>query len=560
MILRKLVAIAALLGMVAACSQQRFQRVQHVKAGQHRARSLRGAFHDLPQRAERTDIRILDDNMTAWTERWRLMDRAADRIDVVYFIVYRDIFGMAFMGRLVEKAREGKRVRILLDTHGTPDFTTGWMQRDYLEAIARAPNVELRLYNPWGAGIVNTLTTFDLQALIASNHDKILVVDNREGIIGGRNISHEYFATRRDDKRAMVDLDILLEGPQAARDMRAAFEREYGIAGLEHVRPDRIDVVDPTDELLFASRLMDLWLRSEPFSDDEIDRLNGSREARDAAQVHLENAFITSWGYRPAAGKLDKLRALASELVTHPSMRGALHSERPPVFNAPALILDTASTEGDAINQINESLVHLMRNTRNEIVIQNPYVIINERMLDVFKEVSEHGVKMTVLTNSPTSSDSTIAQALFNHRWPILLGDVPTLRIFAMEEPLLFHTKSFTFDERVTLLGSYNLDPLSYRINSEIVAVVWSEPFAKAISELAWRHVRRGRPHVIEYTIQRDAEGKPVTYAKGHPREGQPQILVGPEAHCTPERLSTLGVAMQALEGVAWHPLFRDVL
>ena len=553
-------AVVALVGMLAACSQQQFQRMQPVDGQKSKVPGLRGAFRDLPLEASPADVRILDENMTAWTERWRLMDRAQERVDVVYFIIYRDVFGMAFMGRLLELARAGKKVRILLDTHGTPDFSAGWIQRDYLQAMARVPTLEVSLYNPWGAGLMNLMQTFDLQSLIASNHDKILVVDGREGILGGRNISREYFGDPRDSEHDMADLDVLLVGREVARDMHRAFEREFNGRGLERVRPDVIDVVDPTDQLLLAARMMDLWLRADPLDDQEIERLNVDRRARDRAQVQLENDVIASWGHRPERATLEKLRTMAADLVAFPRLRGAMHAERPPVFTAPALILDTVSTEGPAINQINESLFHLIRNSHQEVVIQSPHMILTERLLDVFQNASERGVKLTLLTNSPFSSDSTVAQAMFISRWQRLLGELRSMRIFAMEDPLLFHSKALVFDGKATMVGSYNMDPFSYRINSEIVAVVWSEHFAKAISQLAYTHIQQGRPHVIEYLIQRRADGSAVRFPKGHPREGVPKARQGPEHHCDPQRLQALGVVTEQIDALRWHPLFRDLM
>jgi phosphatidylserine/phosphatidylglycerophosphate/cardiolipin synthase-like enzyme len=160
---------------------------------------------------------------------------------------------------------------------------------------------------------------------------------------------------------------------------------------------------------------------------------------------------------------------------------------------------------------------------------------------------------MTLLTNSPTSTDNTLSQIYFREQWPRLLARVPQLRLYVGGTPHNIHSKFLVFDQRAVLLGSYNLDPFSMLVSGEIMVAVWSPAFAKQVAARTRAMIARGAPEVYEYTIERDQDGDPVLSAGG-----APVIAFGPDHHA--DSPPALGTRWMLLRATPWltglPPLF----
>jgi len=66
-------------------------------------------------RYEQTRVRLITTNNDAWYSRWKMIEDARDTIDCTYYIVDKDIFGQAFIGLLLKKARMGLKIRLMID-------------------------------------------------------------------------------------------------------------------------------------------------------------------------------------------------------------------------------------------------------------------------------------------------------------------------------------------------------------------------------------------------------------------------------------------------------------
>jgi phosphatidylserine/phosphatidylglycerophosphate/cardiolipin synthase-like enzyme len=163
--------------------------------------------------------------------------------------------------------------------------------------------------------------------------------------------------------------------------------------------------------------------------------------------------------------------------------------------------------------------------------------VLSEDAVKHLADAGERGVETTIITNSPVSSDNALSQAFFLEQWPELLARVPKLRLFVRGEPSTLHGKSTVFDGQLATVGTYNLDPTSQRLNSELVVVVWSERFAREVARGPRRLIASRAPAVYEYRIRRDAAGAPV---RGD--DGRPIVEFGPEQHSSPSQRKTLSV------------------
>jgi len=477
--------------------------------------TLREVFEDLPQiedpgrGAEKTGtltrIELLEENPRAWAARWRLLGEARRNLDISYFILKGDVFGMSFLGHLLQKAREGVHVRILLDAMGTR-LARNISGNDYLDALAANANVSVKMYRPLVFRYTDLFLTFNPAAVIASDHDKILIADGRLALLGGRNIGSEYFADPADDPKAFYDADVLLHGKEAGSALSALFDVGFESGEAHDLKPERVDIVNPEEDLLLAYEAMDAWLRGKPFSENTVSAI------RDKGLSWLED--------------LEKL----------PRLRGALEKKSASPTAAEVRLLDSRPRTLSSRDPIGTGLEGLARSAEREIFIQSPYLVLSRKAVSVLEEAAARGVRITVLTNSPVSSDNALSQAFFLDQWPELLAHVPTLRLFVAGDKHNLHSKLGVIDGRLALVGTYNMDPLSMALDGELVAAVWSERFADRLLRKP-RHLISGGPaRTYEYRIRRDGEGRPV-----RDRKGKVEVAFGPDNHSAPEEWKAVG-------------------
>jgi phosphatidylserine/phosphatidylglycerophosphate/cardiolipin synthase-like enzyme len=463
--------------------------------------TLRDVFETIPRKGgPDSRIELIEGNTEAWAARWRLLADARESLDVSYFILNQDVFGFSFLGHLLHKAREGVRIRILLDALGTR-MSLDVTGNDYLDTLVGIKNVSLKMYRPLYFRFADVFLTLNPVALAASDHDKILIVNGRLALTGGRNIGKEYFADPADDPMSFRDMDVLLEGKETGANLTAVFEANFESAEARAIKPDAVDVVDWGEDLLLAYRAMDAWLRGRPVPE-------GTR-----ATIRRKGF---SW--------LDDLAKL-------PRLRGALAGKTARPVVAEVRLLDSRPRLLKSGDPVSVSLLRLARSAKSDIFLQTPYLVLPREIVSVLEEAAARGVRITVLTNSPLSSDNAQSQAFFLEQWPELLARVPTLRLFVFGDRHNLHSKVGTIDGRLVLIGTYNIDPLSMAVNGEIVAAVWSEALARQVRAETLRFISGGPPVVYEYRIARDGQGRPE-------RDGDGKVVVafGTEAHATPEQ------------------------
>jgi len=180
--------------------------------------------------------RMITDNPEAWYARWYILNQAKKSIDTTYFIVDKDIFGMSFLGLLLKKAKEGVKVRLMMDARGSKDLSHKMMGQDYLQELLEVPGVEVKVYNPLSDNFIKMFG--NLRHVVSSNHDKIIIVDNDYVMTGGRNIEMNYFVDPADFSRAYIDSDVILKGAAAAHELQKAFDEEFNSHEVFKVKRD----------------------------------------------------------------------------------------------------------------------------------------------------------------------------------------------------------------------------------------------------------------------------------------------------------------------------------
>ncbi len=182
--------------------------------------ALSSPFHALAERAlgeSRPNapvhfVELLDRGEDSLLLRIHLIRAATRSIDVQTYIFEEDDAGFLMLDELVKAARRGVKVRVIVDQLFSLDDI------ELLAQLARAHvNFELRVYNPtfhkastppleFAMGILCCFAEFNQRM-----HNKILLIDGKIGITGGRNYQNRYFDW--DDEFDYRDRDVLVAGP-----------------------------------------------------------------------------------------------------------------------------------------------------------------------------------------------------------------------------------------------------------------------------------------------------------------------------------------------------------
>ena len=428
---------------------------------------------------ETSEISLFYSNSKAWYSRWKLLEEARSSIDVQYFIMDEDIFGYSLLGMLLKKAQEGLKVRLLLDARGTKKFTRKLLGQDFLQELTEYPNVEVKVFNPVHTNLLSVVT--DLRKLMASNHDKIIVVDREYSIIGGRNVSMDYFLEPEDHPGAYRDCDVVIRSNEIAQQLDFAFDEEFAKLKSYSISKELWGNVDiMRDTLVAGYDAMYKHLLNERFSVP----VNANKKYSKAADSFLSelrgyNHLRDFTGFDPFATSIE----------------------------APCKIIDKHSLGGPR-NDITDEMVKYIDGCKKEIILQNPYVVLTERMFNALKRAGRRGVPVIMHTNSPASTDSLATQAMFYADWKRIFKEIPNIKIYVYKGSNKLHAKNWLFDRKIGVVGTYNLDYMSEQINSEVVAAVKSVEFAKQLRGELLSDINKSEQY--QYSINEKGEVEAV--------------------------------------------------
>jgi len=453
-------------------------------------------------------VKLIEYGPEALQLRLHLIRAAQDYIDLQNFILRKDDSGELILNELLLAARRGVKVRLLLDQ------MFSFSDAEYLVSLTMAhSNFEVRFYNPsfykaemakhdWVSAVACCFRRFNQRM-----HNKLQVVDDLVGVLGGRNIADRYFDY--DTNYEFKDRDVAVFGP-AVPDMRQSFD----------------------------------WFWESP-------KTIPVQHLRDVAREFLDNSTVPLSDYSPPArfGPLLELvddRSYLEAVFVNEAFaveRLEYFSDRP---------RKQAFPEDAPKKDITLELYEVLVSAQRSVVIQSPYMVLSKRARQVFRELRGRNpdIELIYSTNSLASTD---ADTVYGHthrhkkkyiedlgfqiyefkpfpadapeffpRWPELIaekkqgvgsmstvsGDNSTIPMPAPRAGL--HSKSFVVDGRVAMIGSHNFDPRSEGFNTENGLLVWDEAFAR----------------VLEGLILRDTEPQNSWVVAMRPKGGQEETAI----------------------------------
>jgi len=392
----------------------------------------------------------IGDGIDALSVRLLLAERAERSIDAQYYLLKNGITGRAFVLSLLRAADRGVRVRLLLDDMFTSGYDAG------MAGLDSHPNIEIRIFNPFAnrsARAWNGVTNFS--RINRRMHNKSFTADNQITLIGGRNIADEYFGAREDAK--FGDLDVIGVGP-VVQDVSDMFDSYWN---HERAAPIASFAKMPDDS---AAELERLRVELEQ-SDKEISASKYAAAVKDQILEYVESdTNILTWApYTLAVDSPDKN------------------------------IKKMAASADNITTSLRESLL----TAEKEMLIISPYFVPKKSGIEALVAVQERGIQVTIITNSLAANNQASVHGGYSpSRKPLLKAGV---RIFevradanvagsqivaASDSKTTLHTKAFVVDRKEAFIGSFNFDPRSANINTELGVIIRSPKIAAEIADM----------------------------------------------------------------------------
>ena len=518
-------------------------------------------------------VLILDEGGDALLARLNLIRAARDRIDLQTYIFDRDDSARLVIDELLAAARRGIRVRVLIDQLSAIN------DLHVLAALAGAhQNLEVRVYNPSFGRAISSYLDYAASVICCFRrfnqrmHNKLLLVDSRVAIAGGRNYQDDYYDW--DAEYNFRDRDLLVAGP-VARSMERNFEQYWN---------DPRSV--PAERLTDVARLL---------------LEEGVPPLAPATPLRPERVALMS----RAAGDADLVRVRLVQR-TFPVAEVAYLADLPDKHG-----------EGPGEESGAPGLAELLSGAQEQILLQTPYLVLSDSALELFRELRTHPdpPQVVVSTNSLAATDNPIVYALtykYKRRHVRELGfDVFEYKPFPADPPvdpalgawqpgqpeppapppleraagpggvgsdageagrgqahadgrveeklrtetrssllrtsspanrplpvqgqgprMGLHAKSMVIDHRIAVVGTHNFDPRSETYNTEAVLVIDDPAFAQALAQSIERDIAPGNSWAVA-PRQKPPVLSGLNYSMGKVLEASPVLDLWPWRYAT---------------------------
>ena len=120
-------------------------------------------------------------------------------------------------------------------------------------------------------------------------------------------------------------------------------------------------------------------------------------------------------------------------------------------------------------------------NAQQSVYLQSPYIVMNRNLKDFIAHLSQTVPSCTYLTNSMASTPNVPAFSnyLMHRKWMTKQN----LSLYEYQSNHAIHAKTYIVDDHLSLVGSNNLDPRSFNIDTELMLAVDSEEFTAILKD-----------------------------------------------------------------------------
>ena len=283
-------------------------------------------------------------------------------------------------------------------------------------------------------------------------HNKSITFDNVVTIVGGRNIGAEYFGA--SDVFNYHDLDVVGVG-RVADEVSTEFDTYWNAAEAVPVTA----FVEPDDSA------------------------ESAEELRRNISAVMEEAKTTPFVASLKSPIVDDLLAEgATKLVWAPARV---------VFDLPYGETSAQDVAGPEV--LAGILIEAVAKATEEVFVVSPYFVPGETGVELFRRLRERGVRCVVITNSLASTDvAAVYGGYKDYQEPLLALGVELWELMAYPdkpghergtstERKSLHAKTFAIDGSQLFVGSFNWDPRSAGLNTEMGVFISNGEFAEGL-------------------------------------------------------------------------------
>ena len=444
-----------------------FKKNQEILCPQtsHNKCAIDSPFNELYKQSISTDksyVTILENGEDSLLLRLHMIKMAQESIEIQTFIWVNDDAGHLVLSELLQAAKRGVKVKIIIDQL----FSMGnsW----FLAEIATLhENLSVKMFNPiFNEGNTSSFDFFTALACCLSSlnrrmHNKLLLVDDKYGINGGRNYQNRYFDW--DDEFNYHDRDVLAIGNTVAEQMRNSFKSFWNSRWV--VPLENLDDV--------AYRILN---NQENTSDWDIPQNKMVRQL--------------------------KLKAFDLNLIKEKFIDTAIQVDEIEYFSdlPEKLFIRTKDVKKQS-KQMSLKIKEMILSTKNNLLMQTPYLVLSRKAYRALKKLRRKNpdVNMLVSTNSLSSTDAYYVYAIsYKHKRRYMKGlklniyeykQHPKYAIemfgdFKRKKNIRYglHAKSIIIDDYTSMIGSHNFDHRSDVLNTESGLIIKSKQLAFELS------------------------------------------------------------------------------
>lgn len=363
--------------------------------------------------------------------RINIIDNAKKELYISYFIFSDDEIGMYFMDKIIKKKEQipDIDIKILLDASGNDidRNLTFYLESKGIEIKEfhalpklKVPQGKISIKN-----FIRGIQNFNMRM-----HDKLIIADSVVFITGGRNIENSYYGM---DKRNFHDLDIYFYSKILTSNVRTYFLQLWNskyVQKINYFKKQTNSRIFEKTRTLFVNYKANIQLRLSDIKYDYYLPVNNG--------IPFKKAYFLSC-YDPSNDNYN------------------------PVY-------------------LSTSLYNMLSKIDNELIIETPYLLPTGNMYKLLSYLTNKGVKIEIITNSICSTDiMPIASAYDNQKYTL---EQLKIDLHEFKGPDYMHTKSAEVDGKFAIIGSYNLDPRSANINTELVFIIEDSNVAAKLKEV----------------------------------------------------------------------------
>jgi putative cardiolipin synthase len=324
-------------------------------------------------------------------------------------------------------------------------------------------------------------------------HNKAWIADSRVAIVGGRNIGDAYFDA--SDLLNFRDMDLVITGPAIAQAEKA------------------FDLFWNSDCVLPITSLPG-WNNGD---------LDGLRQLLESVAQSEPAAYFVK--HLEESGSIGDL--LAGDML-HWIERIEIVSDPP------------GKSSGDGRDRwLYKAIFPLLTAARSSLQLISPYFVPGHEGVRQLVDLARAGTRVQVLTNSLAATDvAAVHGAYAPYRVPLLKAGIELYELKPVaprQRMSLFgsgkragaaslHTKAFVVDGRIGFVGSFNFDPRSVSLNTEMGVIFDHEPLAAEIGAVFQREVSPASSYRLVVKSGRlswlDGAGARARALRGEPRAG----------------------------------------